>query len=114
MVANNTKTLREALEKLCAEIVRFYSNEWIPYDAWQCCDEIISNALSTPPCNCDVGTAADQIVRFDTECHAIRSRNTVEPCAYCPFSENGEGTEDCQLRWAQVPYEKDANKGGSE
>ena len=67
-------------------------------------DDLATEALIATPRNCDVGTAEEQIARFDAECLAIRKRNTVEPCAGCPCSSNGEGTEDCQLRWAQLPY----------
>lgn len=42
---------------------------------------ICNTVLSATPRNCDVGTSAEQIARFDAECHEIRSRNTVEPCA---------------------------------
>lgn len=61
-------------------------------------------ALAEPLRNCDVGTAEEQIARFVAECLAIRKRNTVEPCAGCPCSCGGEGTEDCQLYWAQMPF----------
>jgi len=63
-------------------------------------------ALSKPRRQCDVGTAEEQYARFEAECRIIRKRNTVEPCAGCPCSRDGEGTDDCQLRWAQMPYDE--------
>ena len=105
MEANNSAALREALEKinrLCGIGVVEVSS----FEIGSICDA----ALAAPPRNCDIGTADEQIARFDSECLAIRSRNTVEPCAGCPLSEHGEGTEDCQLRWAQMPYQEGGAK----
>ena len=79
--------------------------------AEEVCDRMNREAeIGRPRRNCDVGTAEEQIARFDAECLAIRKRNTVEPCAGCLCSSNGEGTEDCQLRWAQMPYEEGGAK----
>lgn len=55
----NMAAIREALVKLRTEVERFSANGWIPYDAWQGCDEMIGNALSAPARNCDV-LSADQ------------------------------------------------------
>lgn len=76
---------------------------------YEAANQIAKAALAEPRRNCDVGTAAEQIARFAVECLAIRKRNTVEPCAGCPCSRGGEGTEDCQLYWAQMPYEEGTN-----
>lgn len=82
----------------------------------QLVDNICSAAtafLAKPPRNCDVGTLKDQLARFYEECKFYRKGQTVEPCWKCPCSEHGEGTEDCQLKWAQMPYAP-AQEGGGE
>lgn len=95
----NGAAMREALEKLRAEIGRFYANEWIPYDAWQGCDEIISNALSAPPRNCDrfIDAAKAQAAYDEYRRDFImRSSNPFDkpmPILYWLFAEcrRGEG-----------------------
>ena len=107
--------LREALNQLLGLIdngILVFSNELDPSEVSNAQYQIdkADEALAEPVLNCEVGTADEQIVRFDSECQAIRSHNTVEPCAGCPLSEHGEGTEDCQLKWSQMPYGGEVEK----
>ena len=102
----NVQKMREALEKLNAEIGRFYNNGWIPYDAWQGCDDMISRTLSLPLKNCDVGTADEQAQRYDKFCEGM-------DCVKCPvhalwhhyFEICKNRKVSCGLIWAQMPYE---------
>ena len=59
-------------------------------------------ALSSPPRNCDVGTAEEQFKRFNKFCFPIK-------CRECKLYTEEE-LYDCIFRWAQMPYEK----GGAE
>ena len=96
----NQQKMREALSKLREEIGLFYNNEWIPYDAWQGCDDMISHALSAPARQCDVGTEEEQEVRFEHFCYLHK---TVELCCeHCPLLK---ARCSCELAWAQMPYE---------
>ena len=78
-------------------------------DAWamRLC-EIISRDLGIPLRNCDVGTAAEQQVRFNQFC-----KSHVHECglgrrhANCPAYK----TTDCALTWAQMPYEAKEGAG---
>lgn len=70
-------------------------------------------ALAAPPRNCDVGSAEEQAGR----CRNFGDR--YNPCAYkgyarcaedCPvhlkLTQEGHGELQCQLEWAQMPYEE--------
>ena len=96
----NQMKMREALVKLRAEIELFYNNEWIPYDAWQGCDDVISHALSAPARQCDVGTPEEQNRRFDNFCRG-------EDCKTCPCNVMPR----CHMVWAQTPYEAQEGAG---
>ena len=102
----NAAAMREALERLRTEIERFYNNEWIPYDAWQGCDDVISHALSAPARNCDVGTAEEQYKRYEKFCcsHYRIADTGSGNCLKCPFAQ-----PVCKLAWSQMPYEEGAS-----
>ena len=51
--------------------------------------------------NCDIGTAEEQIARFNKFCFPIK-------CSECQLHTD-EDLHDCIFRWAQMPYEE----GGS-
>ena len=106
----NQQKMRVALLKLRAEIGRFHNNEWIPYDDWEECDDVISHALSAPARQCDVGTADEQDARFSRFCVEKRSGS----CSGCPDAVGGftvaNGIRECALVWAQTPY---AEEGGA-
>lgn len=66
-------------------------------------------ALAAPPRNCDVGTAAEQEVRFDGFCMAHKeiSEQGLKVCSdNCPLVKKGF----CDLHWAQMPYEEGGAK----
>lgn len=100
----NQMKMREALEKLRSEIGRFCYNDWIPYDVWQECDDVISHALSSSPRNCDVGTAEEQAERFLKYCDRFHRCNGCPCCGKMKYNR-------CEYIWAQMPY--DAEEGGA-
>ena len=59
------------------------------------------HALSAPPRNCDVGTAEEQVERFNKFC-------LYHKCSECQFNaDDGIYLElECGVRWAQMPYEE--------
>lgn len=74
-------------------------------DSDEICAEIDA-ALAEPVKNCEVGTAAEQSERFDKFCHA--NINTERCCGDCPAFRTTR--DDCELIWAQMPYESEAGK----
>ena len=60
----------------------------------------IDSALAAPQRNCDVGTVADQVRRYQAFCKRHRG------CDDCHIELNGE-TWDCELAWAQMPYDEE-------
>lgn len=63
-------------------------------------------ALAEPPRNCDVGTAREQIDRFNDFC-----RYNAPACPDCPLYQNlntyeihGFGRNECMAFWGQLPY----------
>lgn len=73
-------------------------------DFLKCVDDAKA-ALSTPPRNCDVGTAEEQSARFDSHCRKHMG------CFTCPLREKDGGVpKHCEFAWSQMPYEE----GGAE
>ena len=58
------------------------------------------------PRNCDVGTVEEQAERFHAFCASNKKCGDVYSCERCQFNS----VEDCELAWAQMPYEE----GGAE
>lgn len=50
-----------------------------------------------PKRNCDVGTPAEQMERFEAYC------NAHEPCESCPL-DRPRVCPSCGVHWAQMPY----------
>ena len=100
----NAAKMREALEKCDALLQRitksaFFldANMGLTIDTMNV-GNAITEALSAPPRNCDVGTVEEQKKRFRDFC--IRSK-----CDSCPCS--GEcNWAYCAIRWSQMPYEE--------
>jgi len=68
-------------------------------------------ALAAPPRNCDVGTADEQIARFNEFCDSEWQDSGSANCGNCPLWVSGRIGHDCQIRWGQMPYE--AQEGGA-
>ena len=63
---------------------------------------MLKAALAAPPRNCDVGTAEEQARRLGALCESFPGIS----CKGCPLDSK---TMNCELAWAQMPYEP---KGG--
>ena len=73
----------------------------------------LQKALDAPPRNCDVGTAEEQAKRFEDFClkHIGCAEETGgRHCVGCPLEKASmKTTQKCELHWAQMPYEKEAD-----
>ena len=101
------KAMREALEAALKTIRGVINGTISPRSntVFDCRDKL-SAALALPRRQCDVGTAEEQTARYDKFCNTNR---TVEKCCTdCPAL----GVADCELAWAQMPYEKGETDGG--
>lgn len=71
---------------------------------------ICNTVLSTPPRNCDVGTAKEQALRKEAYCLRYSSLPT-DNCDNCPLLGYNRASSEhmvgysCDLAWAQLPYE---------
>ena len=110
------KAMREALTKVSEWMAHriatggFEASPTIP----TVLEDVVLPALARPARNCDVGTAEEQIKRWEKFClehheywKPSKSLTAIQRCS-CPCSE-GNG---CNFFiWAQMPYDE---KGGSE
>ena len=62
--------------------------------------------LQGVPRNCDVGTVEEQAERFHAFCASNKKCGDVYSCERCQFNS----VEDCELAWAQMPYEEGGAK----
>ena len=110
----NAAKMREALER-CASMGEQIENQLgssedtvYAFRGERCLAHNISEcaraALSAPPRNCDIGTAAEQHERFYNFC------DKVEECKECPLWRGGGLTSKCSVYWAQLPYEEGGKK----
>lgn len=103
----NAAAMREALGKIRAEL---HNNTIIvrklKYELFCLADA----ALSSPPRNCDVGTAEEQRARFVRFCED--GQHTDKGCCGgCPIVVSGMREKvgvSCEIAWAQLPYESEA------
>lgn len=104
----NQLKMRKALEN----IKECYENDYLsldrdPGDVLCNAALLAENALSAPPRNCDIGSAAEQYKRWNNFCLKIKS------CADCKL--NGDGSyAKCFLKFLRMPYKKDEAKGDAE
>ena len=93
----------EHCKHVFSEDAKFYLHkEYIPREKSKC---------SSPPRNCDVGTAEEQAQRYDKFCEGT-------DCVKCPvhslwhhyFEICKNGRVSCGLIWAQMPYEEKERK----
>lgn len=104
----NKAKMREALEYVIQ-----WREECISEEGADNVDDmiaVVNAALSAPARQCDVGTAAEQEVRFKRFCESHWDLNKPgSACAGCPIVDERVGTE-CEFAWAQTPY---AEEGGA-
>ena len=94
---------REALSDACYAMFNFLKTHY------GSCYEEMANALdkakaalAEPIRNCDVGTAEEQMKRFNKFCSHIE-------CSECQLNKD-DYLYTCMLRWAQMPYEEGGAK----
>lgn len=106
----NQSKLREALDKIQMEI-KVYDQCLISTQRLvDAIEEIIEQALSAPPRNCDVGTAEDQAKRFDDFCNSHMYNTNYKNCGNCPLWSSGTIGKYCELRWSQMSYESEESE----
>jgi hypothetical protein len=66
----------------------------------------LNAALAAPPRNCDVGTAREQIKRWQAFCNRHDDDCTGCPCDAADTWDN----TSCFAKWAQMPYEEGGAK----
>ena len=117
----NAAELREALEEIRRRLVAAYVSEanFIRYSPNKPLVDLIDAALSAPSRNCDVGTAEEQTKRRQRYCKWRQaSLSSNRTCRGCPVYDvmmknaNEAKDADCDLIWAQMPYE--AKEGAGE
>lgn len=90
----NAAKLREALGKLRSEL---WNNTVIAGKRKFELYEIADAALAAPPRNCNVGTAEEQVKRYEAYC---RAHTKPGGCTGCPLIQYRR----CQIAWEQLPY----------
>lgn len=118
MEANDMKAMREALSVFIHDFASF--REDVAHGRlhmMQCMDfvsqyiPLMESALAAPARNCDMGTAEEQISRFNEFCDSEWQDSGSANCGNCPLWVSGRIGHDCQIRWEQMPYE--AQGGGA-
>ena len=103
----NAAKMREALEALVGVIDKCDSGDPLWWHIGAKGVKPLKDAraaLSAPPRNCDIGTAAEQHERFYNFC------DKVEQCKECPLWRGGGLTSKCCAHWEQMPYEEGGAK----
>ena len=115
----NAAAMRSALERI-VNLAPEYPARGVDWNALAA-DAFLtaSAALAAPARNCDVGTAREQIDRFNDFC-----RNNAPACPECPlyqhllgYERHAFGRNECMAFWGQLPYAPAnalANKEGDE
>ena len=93
--------MREALLKIETVAGEAVENGTIELPQYSKIVDIVESALSAPARNCDVGTAEEQVERFDKFCD-------IHDCkSDCPLFK----AESCEFAWSQMPYEAKEGEG---
>ena len=98
---SNVAAMREAVDKLLNFLRWEYAQDYpAPRDKLADAIDIGVAALSTPPRNCDVGTAEEQARRYEELCDS-HTCGSICSGSGCPLYDY-----DCSpFAWAQMPYE---------
>ncbi len=102
MEANNVKAMREALSDACYAMFNFLKAQNGGYEEMANALDKAKAALAKPPRNCDVGSAEEQLERYDKFCGIHNCRHD------CPLIN----ADSCELAWAQMPYEEGGANNG--
>ena len=93
---------REALSDACYAMFNFLKTQNGGYEEMAIALDKAKSALAEPVRNCDVGTAEEQLKRFNKFCFPIK-------CSECQLHTD-EDLHDCIFHWAQIPYEEGGEK----
>lgn len=121
----NAAAMREVLEALSAwaNIVKDNPKDKTAMECVGFVETVVSSAVAAPPRNCDVGTSEDQGVRFKNFCRnhqfiSVDSEDGFPPMYVCSNESCplhgyyiAHGEDNCELAWAQMPYESQNGKG---
>ena len=102
MEASNIKAMREALKEFVEYSNLVCKMGMFNRDRLVSITKKASDALSASARNCDVGTAEEQAERFHSLCESNKQCGDVYSCECCQLNS----IEDCELAWAQMPYEE--------
>lgn len=95
------KLYKQALAELCRE------KEYVSAQLGEVQEMHSRAALAEPPRQCDVGTAEEQVNRFNHQCFRYHTGRCSPHCSTIPAKSESE----CVLKWAQMPYEPE--EGGA-
>ena len=103
----NAAAMREALKGILKDVDCAKVNKQCDIDYFlSSIEKRAKAALSSPPRNCDAGTAEEQSQRYNSFCYGHR---TYEKCCEgCPVVKSA----CCELAWAQMPYEAEQEGAG--
>jgi hypothetical protein len=101
---------REVLEQCDALLKRITKSAWFIEARMGLTKEVmdvgnaITEALTEPVRNCDIGTPEEQSVRMSKFCsEQYEKSDGIMLCSSCRF--HGIEGLDCQFAWSQMPYE---------
>lgn len=97
---------REALSEILDLIDKWRTDGVMEHWQYSQLFDVADTALAEPLRNCDVGTAEEQADRFFNFCDGYHHATGYKGCGTCPLWTSGTVGHNCELRWAQMPYEK--------
>ena len=103
--------LREALATIRKRLVATYESEacFMRYSPNKPLVDLIDAALAAPPRNCEMGTIKEQSQRFNAFCDAHKYVGD-DGANWCSMTCPCYNDIDCGVKWAQMPYESEAEK----
>ena len=103
LIANEAEVLMAALKRDNANSLHITSASNII--------NVARNTIAFPRRQCDVGTVEEQFTRFEKFCRKD-VLDPLEASAYCAYECPCGRKYNCELAWAQMPYEE--KEGGAE
>ena len=112
MESNDMKAMREALVR--TDLFLSALGKWLKVNdegqeyalAAGVIHTLVERALAKPPRQCDVGTAEEQIERFNHQCFEYHTGKCSPHCRTLPAKTR----QECALKWAQMPYKEGGAK----
>ena len=107
-MSSNVQKMRDALADTQDLLKHFTRHGGLLADAFALHMRDNDAALALPLRNCDIGTPAEQTMRFQKFCHLVRT-HSCDCSNNCQFI-NEPDIIHCQFAWAQMPYKKGGAK----